>query len=438
MTNPQKIGLTTAVSIVVANMIGTGVFTSLGFQVIDIKSHFALLMLWLIGGFIALAGALSYGELGAAMPRSGGEYHFLSKLYHPMLGFLAGWVSILVGFSAPVALATMAMAKYSAVVLPDVSPVFLSLLIVIIISLVHSYNLRTGSYFQQIVTILKVLLILFFIIAGFILAHGRDVTLMPASTDWDQVFSPAFAVSLIYVSYAFSGWNASAYIIDEIRKPEKNLPASLFLGTITVTVLYFLLNLVFIYSSSLAELEGKVEVGFVAAHNIFGAFGGKLMATFISILLISTISAMIWIGPRVTKVMGEDYPLLHFLARTNKAGIPVTSIWVQATITCILIVTATFDQVLVYAGFVLNIFTVLAVAGIFVLRFKNKGQTKTYKVWGYPVTPAIFIILSLWTLLYLLIKERTETGAGLLTILAGVIFYWLNYVYKKRKLKNNL
>lgn len=436
MTNQQKIGLFTAVAIVIANMIGTGVFTSLGFQVVDIKSHFALLMLWLIGGFIALTGALSYGELGSAMPRSGGEYHFLSKLYHPLVGFLAGWISILVGFSAPVALAAMAMAKYSAVVLPNVSPVFLSLLIVIIISLVHSFNLRTGSYFQQIVTVLKVLLILVFIIAGLILARGQEVNLFPVKADWDQVFSPAFAVSLIYVSYAFSGWNASAYIIDEIKKPEKNLPASLLLGTVTVTVLYFLLNFVFIYSSSLAELEGKVEVGFVAAHNIFGAFGGKLMATFISLLLISTISAMVWIGPRVTKVMGEDYPLLHFLARTNQGGIPVTAIWVQSAITCLLIVTATFDQVLIYAGFVLNIFTVLAVVGIFVLRVKKKNRSGKYKVWGYPVTPLIFISLSLWSLLYLLIKERTETSAGLLTILAGVIFYWLNYVYKKRKNKD--
>lgn len=436
MTQKQKIGLKTAIAIVVANMIGTGVFTSLGFQVVDIKSHFALLMLWLIGGLIALAGALSYGELGAAMPRSGGEYHFLGKLYHPLIGFLAGWISILVGFSAPVALAAMAMAKYSAVVLPDVSPVFLSLLIVIIISLVHSFNLRTGSYFQQVVTVLKVLLIIFFIIAGLILARGQEVSLLPVNTDWNQVFSPAFAVSLIYVSYAFSGWNASAYIIDEIKNPEKNLPASLLLGTITVTVLYFLLNFVFIYSSSLAELEGKVEVGFVAAHNIFGAFGGKLMATFISLLLISTISAMVWIGPRVTKVMGEDYPLLRFLSRTNKGEIPVVSIWVQASITCLLIVTATFDQVLIYAGFVLNIFTVLAVVGVFVLRYKNKTKSEKYQVWGYPITPLLFIGLSLWSLLYLLIKERTETSAGLLTILAGVIFYWLNYVYKKRKNKN--
>jgi APA family basic amino acid/polyamine antiporter len=436
LTQKQKIGLKTAIAIVVANMIGTGVFTSLGFQVVDIKSHFALLMLWLIGGLIALAGALSYGELGAAMPRSGGEYHFLGKLYHPLIGFLAGWISILVGFSAPVALAAMAMAKYSAVVLPDVSPVFLSLLIVIIISLVHSFNLRTGSYFQQVVTVLKVLLIIFFIIAGLILARGQEVSLLPVNTDWNQVFSPAFAVSLIYVSYAFSGWNASAYIIDEIKNPEKNLPASLLLGTITVTVLYFLLNFVFIYSSSLAELEGKVEVGFVAAHNIFGAFGGKLMATFISLLLISTISAMVWIGPRVTKVMGEDYPLLRFLSRTNKGEIPVVSIWVQASITCLLIVTATFDQVLIYAGFVLNIFTVLAVVGVFVLRYKNKTKSEKYQVWGYPITPLLFIGLSLWSLLYLLIKERTETSAGLLTILAGVIFYWLNYVYKKRKNKN--
>ena len=434
MKKPAKIGLKTAVAIVIANMIGTGVFTSLGYQVVDLKSHFALLLLWLVGGLIALTGALSYGELGAAMPRSGGEYHFLSKIYHPLLGFLAGWVSILIGFSAPVALAAMAMSQYASIVFSEISPIALSIIIVVAISLVHSFNLRTGSYFQLVVTVLKVVLIIVFIIFGLLLAHGQEINLVPVAEDWSQVFSPAFAVSLIYVSYAFSGWNASAYIIDEIKDPQNTLPKSLLMGTLLVTLLYLLLNFVFMYASPLYELEGKIEVGFVAAHSIFGAVGGKIMATLISLLLVSTISAMVWIGPRVTKVMGEDYPLLGFLAKTNSAGIPVTSIWVQASITCVLIATATFEQVLIYAGFVLNIFTTLAVFGVFILRHGKKvKKVHRFKVWGYPITPAIFIILSLWTLIYLLIEERTETSAGLLTILAGIIFYVINNYYKRKK-----
>lgn len=422
----NKVGFYTAAAIVIANMIGTGVFTSLGFQILELKSVFALLFLWIVGGLIALCGALTYGELASAIPRSGGEYHFLSKLYHPLAGFIAGWISLLVGFSAPVALACMALASYFESLSGFQNRVMLAAVIVIVISAVHSFNIRIGSRFQKIVTLLKIVLILFFVFAGLSVADHQSLSLMPAAEDWRQVFSPAFAVSLIYVSYSFSGWNAAVYVTDEIDSPERNIPRSLMSGTLVVTLLYFLLNLVFIYTSPLMELEGKVEVGFISAVHIFGESGGKVMAGLIVMLLVSTISAMVWIGPRVTVVIGEDYSLFGVLSKRNKMQVPVVAIWFQAIITLILIVTSTFEKVLVYSGFILNFFTLMSVAGIFILRLKKNILPGPVRTPGYPVTPVIFIILSLWTLIYLVMDRPLESLTGLLTIFAGVILYFVS------------
>ena len=428
----HKVGLTTAFSIVVANMVGTGVFTSLGFQIADIKSVFALLMLWVVGGIVAMSGALSYGELASKLPRSGGEYHFLSSIYHPILGFLAGWISFLVAFSAPTALAAMAMASYSNAFFGYGNEIFFALAIVITLSLIHSFQIRFGGHFQRLVTFLKIALILFFILAGFLVSEHQTFSLLPGKEDWSQVFSSSFAVSLIYVSYAFSGWNASVYITDEIKNPAKNIPRSLILGTSIVIILYFLLNYIFLYTAPMEEMEGKIEIGFISATYIFGDYGGRLMALLITLLLISTISAMIWIGPRVTMVMGEDYQILRFLSKKNRYNVPVIAIWVQTAITVILIVSSTFDKVLVYAGFIMNLFTLLSVIGLFILRLKHPEITSKYRVTGYPVTPVIFVLLSLWTLTYLLIERPLESILGLLTVFAGLAIYYLNKIYIKR------
>ena len=434
--NIQKVGLTTAFSIVVANMVGTGVFTSLGFQIVDIKSIFALLMLWIVGGVVAMCGALSYGELASKLPRSGGEYHFLSKIYHPILGFLAGWVSFLVAFSAPTALAAMAMASYSHAFFGYGNEILFALAIVVILSLIHSFQIRFGGKFQRVVTFLKIALILFFIFSGFFVNDPQSMDLIPDKSDWNQVFSGSFAVSLIFVSYAFSGWNASVYITDEIKNPVKNIPRSLIIGTFVVIVLYFLLNFIFMFTTPLSEMEGKIEIGFLSATYIFGDYGGRLMALLITLLLVSTVSAMIWIGPRVTMVMGEDYRMLSFLSRKNKNNVPVIAIWVQTAITVILIVSSTFEKVLVYAGFIMNLFTLMAVIGVFVLRIKHPELPTKYKVTGYPITSLIFILLSVWTLTYLLIERPVESILGLLTVMAGLIIYYANRTFYKENKKS--
>src|SRR5438445_2518492 len=271
----RSIGFVTASSIVIANIIGTGIFTSLGFQLADIQSGFPLLMLWIIGGVTALCGALCYGELSAALPRSGGEYHFLSKIYHPALGFMAGFVSATVGFAAPVALAAMAFGKYFVGVFGVGSPVLLSFVVVWVVTAFHLGNLRVGSAFQNISTLVKLVLIGALIAAGLFVPLKQPINLLPAPGDTMSIFSGPFAIALVYVMYSYSGWNATAYITGEIKRPEKTVPRSLLVGTGLVIVIYVLLNAVFLATTPLGELKGQLEVALIAGKHIFGAAGGR-------------------------------------------------------------------------------------------------------------------------------------------------------------------
>lgn len=428
MTQPRAsvytIGFYTGVAIVVANMVGTGVFTSLGFQVLGLQSGFALLMLWLVGGIIALCGALCYGELAAAMPRSGGEYHYLSRIYHPAVGFLSGWVSATVGFAAPTALAAIALGRYAASVWPEVHSNLLSLGVVVGITIIHLISSRAGSRFQVVVTVLKVALLVLFIGAG-LLADAQPLTFLPTRVAWAELLKPDFAVSLIFVSYAYSGWNAAVYMAGEVEQPQRNLPRILLTGTALVALLYVLLNFVFLRTTPIGTLAGQLEIGFLAANQIFGVHLGQFMGAAIAVLLISTVSSMIFAGPRITQTMGEDLPALHWLAARSRRGLPVRATLLQSLLTVLFIISGTFEQVLTYAGFVLNLFTFLTVLGLFVLRIRQPELPRPYRTWGYPVTPLVFLLLNGWTLLFLLRDKQEESLLGLGTVLAGLVVYFI-------------
>ncbi|HXP51067.1 MAG TPA: amino acid permease, partial [Bacteroidia bacterium] len=419
----RKINLHTAVFIVIANMIGTGVFVSLGYQLDGIQSGFAIIMLWLLGGVIALCGALSYGELASAMPRSGGEYHYLTQIFHPLLGFLSGWISVTVGFAAPVALAAIALSDYVAYVYPSINPLLFTCAIVVLITIVHSFTLKRSAVFQDVTTVMKIALIVFFVIAGLMMASSQHISLMPVNSSikeqsWTSIFTAAFAVSLNWIYFAYSGWNASAYIANDMENPKVNIPKSLLYGTLIVTVLYVLINYVFMNSAPIDELKKSGDgVAYVSAVHIFGANGGKIMAILIAVTLVSTVSSMIFIGPRVAQVMGEDMSQLSFLAKKNDHGVPVIATVVQSAIT-IMLVTFKFTDVLVYAGFTLNLMTFLTVLGLFVMRIKGKIKSDSYKTIGYPVTPFIFLILSAWTLYFTMSNKPIQSLLGLATILA--------------------
>ncbi|HEY7552382.1 MAG TPA: amino acid permease, partial [Hyphomicrobiaceae bacterium] len=222
-----RVSAVTAAAIAVADMIGIGVFTSLGFQVRGLPSAFSLLMLWIVGGVTALCGALSYAELAAALPRSGGEYNFLSRIYHPAVGFLAGWISATVGFAAPIALAAMAFGTYFEGAVPGSPPLLLGLALAWIVSLVHLTGVRQSGLFQNVSTAIKVVLIAGFIVAGFAVGTPQPISFAPSAQDVGYILSAPFAISLVFVMYSYSGWNAATYIINEVRDPERSLPRSL-------------------------------------------------------------------------------------------------------------------------------------------------------------------------------------------------------------------
>lgn len=421
----HKIGFNTAVSIVIANMIGTGVFTSLGFQVLGIESGFALIMLWVVGGILALCGALTYGEIGAAFPESGGEYNYLSKLYHPAVGFISGWVSVTVGFAAPIAAAAVALGQYVSKVYPTVNAVVLALSIIAIITLIHSINLKAGSLFQRIFTIVKVVCIIMFVGFGLFHVPQHTVNFSADTTAWNDIFSKGFAISLIYVTYAYSGWNAASYISGEMKDAKRNLPKALFVGTLIVMVIYTLLNYVFLYSVPISELKGVLEVGYLSANKIFGVQVGQFMSLVIAVLLISTISAMVLAGPRVMKSMGTDIKGLRFFAISNKNNVPYVAIIFQSVIAVVLVLTSSFQSLITYVGFTLNLFTFLTVAGIFVLRFKHKHIVTSYKTFLYPITPLLFLSIILFILVYIMIEKPVESLYGLGTVVLGLLVYFL-------------
>ncbi len=363
-----SLGVPTATAVVIAAMVGSGVFTTLGFQVAEIRSTFAIMMVWLVGGVIALCGAFTYAELGAALPRSGGEYHLLRRVYTPALGFLSGWVSATVGFAGPSALAAMALASYTATFIPGIPENHLAAGVVLGFSLIHASSLQVGTTFQNLLTVLKVGLILGFVGAAFTVDQVQGITLWPQAGDVGLITGPAFAIALIFVSYAYTGWNAAIYIAGEIKQPSRTLPRSLLLGTLAVTALYALLNYVFLRTVPMDELAGQIEVGFLAGVHIFGEAGGQVTAAIIAGLLASTVSAYVFLGPRILMVMGEDMPALTWLSVKSQRGLPVNAFVFQTLVTLAFIYTSTFDQVMLYASILLIANSTLAVAGVYVLR----------------------------------------------------------------------
>ncbi len=422
----SKYSAPAAISVVVANMIGTGVFRSLGFQLVDIQSHAVVLLLWVVGGVAAFSGAISYAELGAAFPRSGGEYVFLGQIYHPAAGFVSGWVSATIGFAAPTALAAMTFGAYLSSVFPSLSATWLGAGLVIVTGAAHMTTYRRSSLFQQAFTTAKIVLVAGFCVAAATLVdQPQSMRLLPEPGDGALIQSGTFAVSLIYVSYAYTGWNAATYLTGELANPTRTLPRVLGGGTLLVTALYLALNYAFLRAAPTDELAGKIEVGYVAATYILGPVGAKVMGVVLAALLVSTVSAMVLAGPRVLQSIGEDYPVFRRLGVRNRDGIPTTAILTQAGITLAILLTASFESILVFAGFTLGLNSLLAVAGMVVLRWRRPTMHRPYRAWGYPWTSLLYIGLTSWTLIYVARDRGRETLVAAAVIGVGLAFYAL-------------
>jgi len=419
-----KVGLATAIAIVVANMIGTGVFGSLGFQVAGIPSGFPILVLWLVGGIVSFCGAVCYAELASIFPKSGGEYHLLSKAWNPFIGFLAGWISVTVGFAAPVAANAALLGGYMGSI-TGLSPLWFGIPVVVLVAIVHLGKLSNIGLFQSGFTYAKVVLILVLGLLAFSLGTAQPISFLPAEGDGKLIASGGFAISLVYVLYAYTGWNAATYMMDEVRNPEKTVPLALLIGTALVTVLYLFINAAFLYSTPIEKISGQAEVGLIAAESILGAKGGMIMGILISFGLISTISSMTWAGPRVTAAIGRDHARFQTLGKLNRNGVPALAVILQAAIVLLLVASATFEQLINYVQALLTISSLMVVIGLVVLRLRRPDLHRPYRAWGYPLTPIIFGSLSLYVLWFQIQQKTVEFLYGLGTLGLGVLIYFL-------------
>jgi len=432
----RKIGPFSLTSIVVANMIGAGIFTTSGLLMQDLRNPWLMLGLWVTGGVIALCGALSYGELGAAIPRAGGEYAFLSQLFHPLAGFLSGWVSFFVGFSAPIAASAIGFSEYLArafpallewdLLAPDTEAVLIkkamAMLVIAVFTLIHMRGVEFGTTVQNLLTLLKVGLIVGLIAVGFLLGSG-DFRHFSQGEPFRFDFGgwKTIGLSLMWIMFAYSGWNASAYIGSEVRDPRRNMPRSLLLGTGAVLLLYVLLNIFYIYAAPPAEMAGVISIGGLAVGNLFGPAFESILSLLIAFALFSSLSAFIILGPRVYFSMAVDGYFFRFAGEVHpRYGVPHKSILLQGGIALVMVLFGTFDQLLTYMGFSLGIFPILAVLGVFKLRRRGESVAPMP---GFPIAPLVYMGTGVLILGLAFFERPLESGIAILTVLAGIPVY---------------
>ncbi|MGV0846272.1 APC family permease [Empedobacter falsenii] len=418
----SKIGWKTAAALVISNMIGTGVFTSLGYQISDLKNTTSILLLWSIGGLLALIGAFIYSELASKFKQSGGDYIYLSRTFHPVFGYLSSWISLFVGFSAPISLAALAMGKYLNVFGLDLGKEF-AIAMILIVAVFQSFSLNLSSKFQNIFTILKVVFIIVLIALGLYFAPAVEPNAILFDSTWkNELLLPAFATSLVYVTFAYTGWNSASYIVEEIDQPKRNLPKALFIGVIFVTISYVLLNYVFLKHASSASLAGQENVANISFGNLLGN-NVKWVSCFIALQLIATISGYLWIGSRLTQATARENKLWNFMAKENKNKIPVRAIWVHTTISILLIFSGDFEVIFTYTSFVLQILATLAVCTAF---FIKQDQLTIIKSKFFYVLPAIFLAFSLYICYFVLMQKPKESLFGLGIIALGIVLFYFD------------
>lgn len=421
----RSFGLAAAVSVLVSNMVGTGVFTSLGFQVVDLSNGFALLSLWAVGGLLALSGALCYAELGAMHPRSGGEYVYLTEAWSPTLGFIGGFVSMTAGFAAPIAIAAIAFGRYAAQV-ADVAPMLATVAVLGLVSVVHFTGVSRARVFQLTTTGATIVIIAAFIVTGLLIGPREPLSFAPSSASWTEITSAPFAISLIYVVYAYTGWNAIGYVAGEIRDPQRTIPRAVVGAVTLVAAIYLLLHFVFLRTVPLDALRGTVEVGALSGSRILGDIGGRVMSAIIALVLVATISGFLLAGSRVTQAVGEGVRGLGWLGARAEDGVPRRALSVQLALIVLLIATASFEAVMAYAGIVLNLMNLLAVAGLMKLRRTAATLARPFRVPLYPFTPLLFAALSCWMIAFVVWQRPSVLLAALGTlVVGGALYRWL-------------
>ena len=431
---PPLVGGFTAGCVLVSNVIGGGIFTTTGFMARDLGDPWLILTLWAVGAVFALAGALSYAEMAAALPRVGGEYVYISEAYGPLLGYLSGWASFTVGFGAAIAAAAASFAAYFLELVPagsdtELSAKGLALLLLWGLTAVHLAGVGPGGFLQRLLTVTKVVSILLLAGGAFALGHGHWEHLAPAGSGTAPNVGTV-AVSFIFVVYAYSGWNAVGYIAGEIRNPGRTIPVALTWGTLFVGVVYLMLNVVYFYALPIETLAHPplLPVAEKAAVALFGPGAARLITVMLCVSIATAVSAMVWVGPRVYYAMAKDGRLPAFLGRSRaKGGAPTTAILVQTAWATVLIVSGSFEQLIIYTGIILGVFSALAVGAVIILRRRRPMLARPYRVPAYPLVPCIYLAAAVWLVLYTAIERPMEAALGLITVLAGVPLYFFQH-----------
>ncbi len=443
----RELTVISALALVVSNMIGTGIFTTTGFLAGDLGQPSLVLGVWLLGGVAAMAGCLAYAELGINLPRSGGEYVYLREAWGPVWGFLSGWVSFFAGFSAPIAAGALGFSEYLgqfspslSINSPSASPLGLSGLrlgrgqllavgVIAIFAVVNILGLSLAARVQNLLTATKLGVLGVFLVLAFAVGGGNwgnFAVLTPSGSS--HSVGTQLALSLVFVMYTYSGWNAATYVAEEMKSPEHTLPPALLAGTAVVTLVYLALNVAFIYALPLGSLKGVIRVGAVTATALFGSRAGVLFSGVMAISILSCVSAMVVVGPRVYYAMAQDGCFFSGAARVHpRWQTPVQAILYQAIASALMVLTGTFELLITYIGFTLVLFAAFAAAGLFRLRQRPGWKALPVFPGAYPLAPAIFVGVSLWMLAWTLVLRPKPALLGLLTVASGAILYWWRF-----------
>jgi len=440
-TNPLagRVTAFTAACVLVSNMVGTGIFGTTGFMAADLGSPGIILALWILGGVFALFGAFSYGELAAAFPRSGGEYVYIREAYGPLWGFLSGWTSLTIGFSAAIASSAYLFADHLRELVPALMAIgggksagggipLVEVSMVWILTLIHVAGVGAGGFAQRLLTVLKIGALVALVLLGISVGEGDWQNL--ATTDVDVSFGLGTAlVAFMFVTFSFTGWNAATYIAGEVKNPQRNVPRSMVGGVLAVTALYVALNTVYLYALPMSALASQPVdlVGHKTAWALFGPDSGRWFTLMVAVSIVGAASAMIWAGPRVYYAMAVDGLFPKALGRTaSHTGVPRNAIVLQGIWITVLVLSGTFETLVLYATFVLIFFSALAVSSVFVLRLRRPDLPRLYRVWAYPWVPAAYLVLSFAILWAALQIRPTESLWGVATVAAGFpVYLWM-------------
>jgi APA family basic amino acid/polyamine antiporter len=439
----RQLGLGSATALVVSNMIGTGILTTTGFLAGQLGSSEWILLIWAVGAVCALAGAFCYSELGVNFPSSGGEYVYLTEAYGPTWGFMTGWVSFFAGFSAPIAAAALGFSDYLGHFFPALKlenaphiagngawefkfgwPQLVACALVAAFTGVNCVGVRRTARVQNVLTSMKVLVLLLFIGAGFAFGDGNwgNFAQPAVRTSTTPIFSQ-FIVSLFFIYVAYSGWNAATYVAEELKQPARTLPRSLALGTAVVAALYIGLNILFIYAVPLESMKGVVAIGALAATHLFGPAVAGIFSAAMALSLLATVNAMITIGPRVYYAMAKNGAFFAAAARVHpRWRTPVVAIVCQGFCT-MLMTMSPFLNLLFYIGFLLNFFAVLTVASLFVFRRRQGWQKLGVVSFAYPLVPAFFVAVGIWMTIFGMTFRPIISAIAALTVAAGALVY---------------